>query len=161
METKDKELHRITTTAIIYSSDFKYLITKRSLYKKVMPGKWTVPGGGLCIDDYVNTKPSTEGSNQWYGVLENSLRREIREEVNVEIGKPEFLVDLTFIRPDGVPVLCISYYAPYISGEVILDEDATEYTWISADEVANYDLIEGIDHEIQQVDEILKKRNSS
>ena len=58
MEIKDKELHRIAITAIIYNDEGKYLITKRSLTKKASPGKWTVPGGGLNIDDYINSKPS-------------------------------------------------------------------------------------------------------
>lgn len=42
----DKELHRIAITGIIYNDEGKYLITRRSLEKKVFPGKWTVPGGG-------------------------------------------------------------------------------------------------------------------
>ena len=32
---KDKELHRIAITAIIYNKDGKFLITKRSLKKKL------------------------------------------------------------------------------------------------------------------------------
>jgi isopentenyldiphosphate isomerase len=47
---KDKELHRITTTCLVYTDDFKYLITKRAMHKKVMPGKWTIPGGGLSVE---------------------------------------------------------------------------------------------------------------
>lgn len=158
MEIKDRELHRITVTAHIYKPDFTYLITKRAMHKQVMPGKWTVPGGGILVDDYINTPPSTKGSKQWYGALDNSLRREIREEVNLEIGTPELLTNLTFIRPDGIPVLCLSHFASYLSGEVRLDEDATEFKWISVEEVSAYDLIEGIDDEIRQVDKILKKR---
>ncbi len=158
MEIKDKELHRIVATALVYKPDLTYLITKRALHKKVMPGKWTIPGGGLSIDDYINTIPSTKSSKQWYGALENSLRREIREEVNLEIGKPEFLTDLTFIRPDGIPVLCLSYFASYASGEVKLDEDATEFKWIKVEEVGDYDFIEGIEEEIRAADAILKKR---
>jgi 8-oxo-dGTP pyrophosphatase MutT (NUDIX family) len=157
-EIKDKELHRIATTTIIYKSYHTFLITKRSPAKKVHPNKWTVPGGGLNTDDYINTPPSTSDGKQWYGALENSLRREIKEEVNLEIGKPEFLVDLTFIRPDGVPVLVLSYFAPYVSGEVVLDEDATEFAWVTLEQAKNYDLIDGIWDEIRQVDEILKSR---
>ncbi|MBI1974615.1 MAG: NUDIX domain-containing protein [Candidatus Zambryskibacteria bacterium] len=156
----DKELHRIVTTAIVYK-DFSYLIAKRALHKIVKPGKWAVVGGGLLIDDYINTPPSTKESNQWYGAIEKALRREVKEETNLEIGKPEFLTDLTFIRPDGIPVLCLSYFAPYISGEVKIDGDHTEYAWVSAKEAESYDLIEGILGEIQEVDTILKKRNLS
>lgn len=121
-----------------------------------MPGKWTIPGGGLEVDDYINTPPSTEGAKQWYGALDKSLRREIKEEVNLEVGKPELLTDLTFIRPDGIPVLCLSYFAPYISGEVKLDDNATDFKWIRASEISQYDFIEGVDEEIRMVDKILK-----
>lgn len=158
MEIKDRELHRITTTTLVYTPDFKYLITKRAPHKKVMPLKWTIPGGGLSVDDYINTPSSTKNAKQWYGALEISLRREIKEEVNLEIGKPEFLVDLTFIRPDGVPVICFSYFAPYVSGEVKLDQDATDYRWVTLDEAKEYDLIDGIWGEIEMVDKIIRAR---
>ena len=158
MKIKDKELHRIVTTALIYKPNLTYLITKRAMHKKVMPGKWTIPGGGLTMDDYIDSTPSTQGAKQWYGALEISLRREIREEVNLGIGKLEFLTDLTFIRPDGIPVLCLSYFAPYVSGEVKLDNDATEFAWITVDKVGDYDLIDGIAEEIRQIDNILDKR---
>ena len=154
----NKELHRIATTTLVYKPDSTYLITKRAMHKKVMPGKWTIPGGGLSMDDYINTPSSTEGAKQWYGALERSLRREIKEEVNLEIGKPELLVDLTFVRPDGIPVLVLSYFASYVSGEVKLDEDATEFAWVTLDEAKKYDLIDGIWDEIRQVDEIFKER---
>jgi 8-oxo-dGTP diphosphatase len=156
-EIKDRELHRIVITAIIYNTDHKYLITKRSEKKKAFPGKWTVPGGGLSIDDYIN-EPPTHKQDQWYYSVEKALRRELREEVNIEVEKPEYLLDLTFIRPDNIPVLVLSYYAKYISGDVKLDEDSTEFAWVTAEEAKNYDLIDGILEEIVEVDEILKKR---
>ena len=155
---ENKELHRIVTTTLIYKPDFLYLVTKRAMHKKVMPGKWTIPGGGLSVDDYINLPPSTTGANQWYGALENALRREIREEVNLEIGKPELFVDYTFIRPDSIPVLGLTYFAPYVSGEVKLDADATEFAWIEAEQVDKYDFIDGIADEIREMDQILKKR---
>ena len=158
MEIKDKELHRVVTTILIYKPNFTYLITKRALHKKMMPGKWTIPGGGLSTDDYTNLPISTKGAPQWYGALEIAMRREIKEEVNLEIGKPELLTDLTFIRPDGVPCICFSYFAPYVSGEVKLDEDATEFAWVTLEEAKKYDFIVGIWDEIRQVEKILKSR---
>ena len=156
MEIKHKELHRIAITAIIYNSEKKYLITRRSLSKKAFPGKWTVPGGGLETDDYTNTPPTHKG-DQWYNAVETALRREVKEEVNLEIGKPQYLLDLTFIRPDGIPVLVLSYYCEFLSGEVKLDEDSTDYKWVTAKEAENYDLIDGILEEIKMVEEMLKK----
>ena len=153
MEIKDKELHRITSTAIIYK-DGKYLLVRRSLEKKSFPGKWTVPGGGLEVDDYINTLKTTH--DHWYCGIENSLRREIKEECNLEVGKIKYLLDIIFIRPDGVPAIILSFYCPYKSGEVKLDEDNIDYKWISYEEAKKYDLIEGLLEEIEMVDKILR-----
>lgn len=156
MEIKDKELHRIAITAIIYDKDGKFLITRRNLNKKAFPGKWTVPGGGLETDDYVNTPPTHKG-DQWYNAVENALRREVKEEVNLKIGKPQYLLDLTFIRSDGIPVLVLSYYCSLVSGEVKLDEDSIDFKWVTAEEAENYDLVDGILEEIKTVEGILRE----
>lgn len=156
----DREMHRITVTVIIYDNsgpDCKYLVTKRSPHKKAHPNKWTVPGGGLMVDDYINT-PQSHGNGGWYGAVEKGLQREIAEEVNVKLGEPKYLLNLTFLRPDKLPVLVLSYYAPYISGEVKLDEDSVEYKWVTLAEAKNIDLISGIYEEIEEVEGILKKK---
>lgn len=153
----DKELHRIAITTIVYNDEGKYLITKRSETKKAFPGKWTVPGGGLNTDDYTQDPPTT-AAGQWYNTVEKTLRRELLEEVNVEVGKPEYLLDLTFIRPDNVPVLVLSYFAKYVSGEVKYDEDTVDHAWVTVEEAKGYDLIDGIYEEIEEVDKILKSR---
>ena len=153
MEIKDKELHRIAVTAIIHK-DGKYLIAKRAPHKKVFPNKWTVPGGGMETDDYTNTPVSTK-SGQWYFAIEKTLRREVKEEVNPEIEKPIYLLDLAFIFPNGQPCIVLSYYAKYKSGEVKLDADSTDYKWVTLEEAKKFDLIEGIWEEIEMADKIL------
>lgn len=149
------------TTTLIYKPDRTYLITKRALHKKAHPGMWTIPGGGLTVDDYINTPQSEHGENLWYNVLESSTKREIKEETGLEIGKPKVLIDLTFIRPDGIPVFCLSCYAAYIGGEVTIDldpeGDTTDFAWVTLEEAKKYDLIPGILDEIRQVDEILHR----
>lgn len=154
-EHKYDELHRIALTAIIYNEENQYLIIKRSEDKTAFPGMWTVPGGGLEVDDYKHDEPTTS-EGQWYEATEAALRREIQEEVGLEVGELEYLTDIAFIRDDGIPVVILSYYCQYDAGAVSLDEDSVDFAWISADEVAEYDLIEGIDDEIQMVDEKLR-----
>jgi len=157
MKIKNKELHRISSTAIIYKKqkgEVKYLITQRSFNKKAFPGKWTVPGGGLETNDYINTRKTTK--DHWYFAIEKSLRREIKEEVNLEVGKVEYLLDIAFIIPDGTPVIILSFYCPYKSGKIKLDEDNTNYAWVTYQEAKKYDLIEGILEEIEMVEKILK-----
>jgi len=156
MEVQNIELHRVVVAAIIYK-DGKFLITKRSPEKRVWPNRWTVPGGGLETEDYIHTPPTTT-SNIWYRALENTLRREVKEEVGVEMGKVGYLLDLAFIRPDKVPVLTLSFYAPWKSGEVVLNGESVDYAWVACDELQNYDLIEGIADEIKLVEEILKNQ---
>ena len=148
MEIRQKELHRVASTAIIRKHG-KYLILRRNPNKKVFPGRWTVPGGGLETDDYVNTPKTT--TDAWYFAVENSLRREIKEETGLGVGKMEYLLDLVFIRPDNIPVVTLSYYCDYKSGEVKLNEENTDSKWVSAEEAKNYDLIEGILTEIEMV----------
>jgi len=157
MKIKNKELHRITSTAIIYKKqkkEIKYLITQRSLEKKAFPGEWTVPGGGLETDDYINTKKTTK--DHWYFAIENSLRREIREEVNLEVGRVKYLLDIAFIISDGTPAIILSFYCPYKSGKIKLDEDNINYAWVTYKQAKKYDIIEGILEEIEMVEKILK-----
>lgn len=151
MEIKDRESHRIALTAIIHK-DGKYLILKRSPDKKAFPNMWTVPGGGLEVDDYIDTPKTT--NDHWYYAIENALRREVREECGLEIEKPKYLLDIAFIRPDGIPVVILSYYAEYQSGEVTVCGGSVDSAWITAEEVKDYDLIDGIAEEIEMVEKI-------
>jgi len=167
MEIQNIELHRVVATANIYKpphqnfgsggKNSKYLIVQRNPNKKAFPGRWTVPGGGLEVDDYINTPKTTPDA--WYFAVENSLRREIKEEVGLEVGDIKYLLSLTFIRPDNVPVVTLSYYCDWKSGEVKLNEENVNYKWVTAKETKNYDLIEGILEEIEMVDKILKSEN--
>ena len=162
MKIKHKELHRITSTAIIYKKDkgkIKYLFTQRSFSKKAFPGKWTVPGGGLETDDYIKTKKTTK--DHWYFAIEKSLRREIKEEVNLEVGKIDYLLDIAFIIPDGTPGIILSFYCPYKSGKIKLDQDNIDYAWITCSQAKKYDLIEGILGEIEMVEKILKGKSKN
>lgn len=156
MEIKNRELHRITSTAIIHKNG-KYLIAKRSLDKKAFPGKWAVPGGGLEVDDYINLPKTTH--DIWYFAIDKSLRREIKEEVGLEVEKLKYLLDMAFILPDGIPNIILSYYCNYKSGEVKLNEENTDYKWVTYDEAKDYDLVEGLLEEIEMVDKILKGQN--
>lgn len=158
MAISPRELHRIVPTVFIYNAEGKYLLAKRSPNLKIFAGKWHVPGGGISMNDYDHLPSSTPNHKQWYYAIEEGLRREVREEVGLEIGKPEYLLNVAFVRPDGIPVIVLSYYAPYLSGEIVPSEEAVETAWVTLEEARGYDLIDGMLGEMEMIDEILKAR---
>lgn len=151
MNPEPQLLHEVAITAIV-AKDGKYLITRRVMTKKRFPGKWTVPGGRLTTDDYINTPKDTPDC--WYNVLENVVRREVREETGLEIKNIDYVASLATVDKEGTPMLVISCSADWASGEVVLQEEETDqYAWITTAEAKDYDLIGGIDHELQMADE--------
>lgn len=165
----DPRLHFVVVTAIVAKKDgdgiLRFLIVKRAAHEKAFPNKWTVPGGKLVRTEYENLpkRPYVESQKeslapQWYNIVEWVVKKEVLEEANVEIEKPEYLTDLVFIRPDGYPVVTLSYWCWYKSGEAKPGKDLTEVAWATAAEAKNYDMIEGIAEEIEEVEKIISKR---
>ena len=144
--------HYIAVTGIILK-DGKYPITKRPPTKKAFPNKWTVSGGNLEVSDYIDLPKDT--GDQGYNVFEKVLRREVQEEVGLEIGNIKYLTSMTFLKGED-PVLVMSMYADYKSGKVVLDEESVDFAWVSLEEAEGYDLIEGIYQEFVMLDKILK-----
>ena len=147
----DPRLHFVVATAIVVRGG-KFLIARRALTEKAFPGKWTVPGGKLVVHEY-NKLPYKTDYPQWYNLVDWVLRKEVRDEVGLEIEKPHYLCDLVFIRPDGYPVVTLSYWAKHKAGEVKLGKDIIDHAWVTLDEAKKYDLIEGIWDELKQVAE--------
>lgn len=151
MELASQLLHEVVITAIVVK-DGKYLITRRSPLKKRFGGMWTVPGGKLETSDYVNLPKDTE--DYWYNVLEQVLRREVKEEVGLGIKNIEYVTSLATIHKDGAPSLVISCMADWESGKVALQESETDqYAWVSLAEAKEYPLIGGIYEELEMADQ--------
>ena len=139
-------LHEVGITAIIIK-DGKYLITQRAMNKKRFPGMWTVPGGRMETSDYLQLPKDTE--HYWYNVLERTLRREVKEEVGLEIINIQYLTSLARVHEDGSPSLLISCVADWLSGEVKLQaEEAMDFAWVTVEQAKDYQLIDGIYDEL-------------
>ncbi len=151
---QNQYLHEVAITAII-KKDGKYLIERRALTKKRFPGKWTVPGGRLQSSDYLELPKDTE--DYWYNVLERTLKREVKEEVGIEINNIKYVTSLATVHQDGASSLVISCAANYVSGEVTLQpEETDQYAWVTLEEAKDYDLIDGIYDELVMAEQKTK-----
>jgi 8-oxo-dGTP diphosphatase len=119
-------LHVVFVEAWIKKGD-AYLLAKRSSKDDQAAGHWAVPGGKveLGVDD---------------DIIEKSLRREVLEEVGVEIGNIQFISSKSFIRSSGHNVIGLSFVAQYKSGEPRPLEDQDEIRWVTIQEMT--DLLE-------------------
>lgn len=143
---ENKYLHEVVIVVIIVKNN-EYLLIRRSLNKKRFPGMWTIPGGKLEINDYINLPKDTE--NYWYNVLEKTLRREVKEEVGLDIDHIEYITSSATIHSDGSPSIVITCLADYVSGEVVLNKnESDEYAWVSLLKAKQYKLIDGIYEEL-------------
>ena len=146
-------VHYIVVTGIILK-DGKYLIAKRAEWEKAFPGKWTVPGGKLEVLDYVLRKKDT--SSHWHHVFENLLKREVEEEVGLEIKNINYVTSMVYIRSDKIPCLIVSLYAETENENIRLCHALTDFAWVNLEEAKNYDLIDGIYEELEILDKKLK-----
>ena len=150
----DEKKHFVVATGIVVKND-KYLIVKRAEWEKAFPGRWTVPGGKLEPKDYLEREK--DAAELWYNVVEDLVRREVKEEANLEMGTLDYLTSMTYIRPDGLPSIIISMFGAHAGGEVKLCNALTEHAWVTLEEAKKYDLIDGIYEELEMLEHLRNK----
>ena len=146
----------VSVTGIVVK-DGKFLITRRSEKEKAFHGRWTVPGGKFQQSDYAQLVPNNSGL--WYETVERCLRRELKEEADVEVNNIRYLTSICYIRPDNAHCLILSFYCDHKEGNVKLCPALTDHAWVTLEEARNYDLIDGIYDELVLVDKALKAKN--
>jgi len=150
---KENKLFYFVANVIIFrESDGRCLILKRSETEKVHPGKYCVPGGKLEWNQLDIAKPTRLNGDvlDFEDAVEELLIREAKEEAGVEIEKNlRYINSVAFVRPDEIPVVLIKFAAQYKSGEVKIEKGAfTDFAWVNADEIKNYECIKGIPEEV-------------
>jgi 8-oxo-dGTP diphosphatase len=113
---------QIVTCAVI-EKDGKILIARRKSGDQ-MAGKWEFPGGTI--------EPGETPAQ--------CLKRELLEELGVEIGIDEFICSSTW-KYDHATIKLLAFKATLLSGELILHDHA-EISWVSPQELDDYDFPE-------------------
>lgn len=121
--------YRITTAAIIFDEQGRILLGKRSSKEDTVPGFWSLPAGKL------------ESSGPASDVLETNLKREVLEEIGVEISDLEYLDSHMWTDTDPLKITIV-FKARIIQGEPrpLDPQEVTETKWWIIDEALKLEL---------------------
>lgn len=107
-------------TAGIIIDNNKILIAQRGANEK-LAGKWEFPGGKIELDE----------------TPQECLKREIKEELEVDIEVGDYLGESIYTYPNG-EIKLIAYFATVVDGDIKLSvHDKIE--WITIGEIDEYD----------------------
>jgi len=123
---------RVIVVGVLHDGKGDYLLCRMPGDRGVFPGEWGLPGGGLEAGE----------------TLEQALRREIREELGLELRtvEPLFFSDatLTKTQPDGTHR---DYYMIFLlfrcipePGPIRLNPEFEEAVWVPRHQLASYRL---------------------
>lgn len=119
--------------------DDKLLLAQRSYDEGHLPGYWAVPGGKVDIPNKIT-----------YNLLESTVRREIREEVGIEVEETmTLLINNNFVRTDGQHVIAINFACTYKSGTPQPLEDTVDVQWVTHSELPSLKIQEDVLRQIR------------
>ena len=124
--------HRVIVVGLVWNSRGELLVCRMSPDRGVFPGAWGFPGGGI--------EPGER--------MEAALRREIREELGIEIDeiRPAFFKDATYEKrlADGslqpTYMIFLLFHCKAVTDEIRLNDEFVEYRWVSEGEMRRLSL---------------------
>lgn len=130
--TKPAVQSRVIVVAVVQNERGDYLICRMPRDRGVFPGQWGLPGGGIEAGER----------------MEAALRREIKEELGIEINdiKPLFFKDglhkKSFADASQLDIYMIFlvFLCRAASDEIKLSAEFSDYAWVSRETLQDYDL---------------------
>lgn len=127
-------LHRVIVVGLVWNRKGELLFCKMKPDRGVFPGQWGFPGGGI--------EPGEQ--------IVNALRRELREELGIQVGniRPGIFKDGSYqkLLPGGIlqPVYLIFliFHCEATSDKIDLNDEFSEYQWVNVARFQDLDLHE-------------------
>jgi 8-oxo-dGTP diphosphatase len=120
-------MFNIVVNGVIFNEQDQVLIAKRASNDDHEPGMWTTPGGTL------------ESTGEAFSIIEKTLKREIMEEVGIEIDDDlRLIANNTFMKSNGSSVLAIMFLCHYKSGTARPLDETEELAWVTKAELDSY-----------------------
>ena len=161
---RNKLFYFVANVVVYREEDGRCLILKRHEREKVHPGKYGVIGGKLEWRDLDLHHPTRINGDvlDFENSIEKLVAREAKEEAGVEIDQElTYINSVAFIRPDETPVVMAKFAATWKSGNIKVEQGAfTDYAWVNAEEVKNYDCIDGIAQEVEKTIRLFSERTT-
>jgi len=127
MQTKDNAQFHIVAVKAWIEKDGKFLLAKRGPKELHKPNTWSLPGGKV------------EGETEEPNILQKTLKKEVKEEVGVDVTDDIKLVyNNSFVRTDGAHVVMLTFLCHYKSGEAEPIEDTSKVKWLSIEELKKF-----------------------
>ncbi|EST10437.1 NUDIX domain-containing protein [Sporolactobacillus laevolacticus] len=117
----------VIVEAAIYQ-DGRWLIIKRSEKEKHAAGLLALVGGKVDLEDHPND------------ILEHAMRREIKEEIAIEVNDLRYVKSASFLLPDGRCALETIFFCRPKSGipHAVSADEVAELYWMTTDDVLNH-----------------------
>ncbi len=116
--------YMVNVEAAIYRDD-RWLIIRRSELEEHAPGTLSLVGGKV------------DGTTSCASVLEETLRREIAEEVGITVSDIKYLESKAFITNHGQPVVDIVFLCRYYCRDArcVSEEEVAAVYWLTQQEI--------------------------
>mgnify|MGYP003404825222 FL=1 len=129
----------LAVKGIIRRSDGKMLVLKRSSKDDHKPGVWETVGGGMDREE----------------TPQEALMREIQEETSLDVRVDVPFNVFSFKKDTGEFKVGITFLCEYLSGEVMLSDEHSEYRWIDPKEFADLESVPSLHAEIARYVELV------
>jgi len=131
------QLFRLVAAAVIYDGQGKFLLAQRFSKDPNLPGIWAIPAGHV------------EESENSVDSLEANLKREVMEEIGVEINIEKYLDSHSWVAEDYKKIT-VAFLCTIKSGEPKPLEDTQDLKWVMPEELSNFNLAPNVERLIKK-----------